>query len=192
MTWIRTIPFSEADEELRRAMEGQKPLYPQEYAVPVHAAEGGGSQIVASHSLIPQALYHAFSTFGALMSPDLPLARRHHEMIATMVSVTNRCVYWIESHAEFLRRVTLDKELVEALERDYTTASITPQERVMIDYVVKLTKDATQVWKDDHERLRAAGFDDRAILQITLIASWFNYINRVADALGVGRDGDSR
>jgi uncharacterized peroxidase-related enzyme len=78
---------------------------------------------------------------------------------------------------------------VEALERDYTTAPITPQERVMIDYVVKLTKDATQVKKDDHERLRAAGFEDKAILQITLIASWFNYINRVADALGVGRDG---
>ena len=57
----------------------------------------------------------------------------------------------------------------------------------MLDYVVKLTKDATRVCKDDHERLRAAGFDDKAILQITLIASWFNYINRVADALGVGR-----
>jgi hypothetical protein len=98
MTWIRTIPFSEADEELRQAMEGQKSLYPQEYAVPIHPAEGGGSlivtsQIVASHSLIPQALHHAFSTFGALMAPDLPLQRRHHEMIATMVSVTNRCVY---------------------------------------------------------------------------------------------------
>ena len=83
----------------------------------------------------------------------------------------------------------MDKELVEALERDYTTAPITPQERVMVDYVVKLTKDATKVWKDDHAKLRAAGFDDQAILQITLIASWFNYINRVADALGVGRDG---
>ncbi|MGB8011003.1 MAG: hypothetical protein WCF68_05275 [Terriglobales bacterium] len=78
---------------------------------------------------------------------------------------------------------------MEALERDYTTAPITAQERVMIDYVVKLTKDATKVWKDDHENLRAAGFGDQAILQITLIASWFNYINRVADALGVGRDG---
>jgi uncharacterized peroxidase-related enzyme len=84
--------------------------------------------------------------------------------------------------------VTLDKELVEALEEDYTTAPITPQERVMVDYVVKLTKDATRVWKDDIEGLRAAGFDDRGILQITLIASWFNYINRVADALGVGRE----
>jgi uncharacterized peroxidase-related enzyme len=81
----------------------------------------------------------------------------------------------------------LDKNLVEALEKDYTTAPITQQERVMLDYVVKLTKDATKVWKDDHDRLRAAGFDDKAILQITLIASWFNYINRVADALGVGR-----
>jgi len=82
----------------------------------------------------------------------------------------------------------LDKALVEALERDYTTAPIAPQDRVMLDYVVKLTKDATKVWKDDIERLRSVGFDDRGILQITLIASWFNYINRVADSLGVGRE----
>jgi len=78
--------------------------------------------------------------------------------------------------------------MVESLQRDYTTAPITPQERVMLDYVVKLTKDATKVWKDDIEGLRQAGFDDRGILQITLIASWFNYINRVADSLGVGRE----
>lgn len=84
--------------------------------------------------------------------------------------------------------MTLDKELVAALEKDYTTAPLTAAERVMVDYVVKLTKDATKVWKDDHDRLRAVGFDDQAILQITLIASWFNYINRVADSLGVGRE----
>lgn len=78
--------------------------------------------------------------------------------------------------------------MVDALERDYATAPITAQERVMLDYVVQLTKDATKISKGDHERLRAAGFDDKAILQITLIASWFNYINRVADALGVGRE----
>jgi len=58
----------------------------------------------------------------------------------------------------------------------------------MLEYVVTLTKDATRVGPQHHERLRKAGFDDRAILQITLIASWFNYINRVADALGVGRE----
>ena len=83
--------------------------------------------------------------------------------------------------------MTLDQELIEALETDYTTAPITEQERVMVDYVVKLTKDATKVWKDDIERLRSVGFEDRGILQITLIAAWFNYINRVADSLGVGR-----
>ena len=75
-----------------------------------------------------------------------------------------------------------------ALRQDYTKAAISDQDRAMLDYVVKLTKDATRCSPDDHVRLRAAGFDDRGILQITLIASWFNYINRVADALGVGRD----
>ena len=84
--------------------------------------------------------------------------------------------------------MTLNKELVDALQKDYRSASISEQDRTMLDYVVKLTKDATKVSPDDHARLRAVGFDDRGILQITLIASWFNYINRVADALGVGRD----
>jgi uncharacterized peroxidase-related enzyme len=84
--------------------------------------------------------------------------------------------------------VTLDAKLVEALEKDYRTAPMTAQERVMLDYVVQLTKDATRIRKDDIEGLRAAGFDDRGILQITMIAAWFNSINRVADALGVGRD----
>ena len=94
----------------------------------------------------------------------------------------------MESHAEFLRRVTLDEDLIAALRDDYRTAPITEAEREMCEYVVQLTKDATKIHPGYHERLRAVGFDDRGILQITLIASWFNYINRVADALGVGRE----
>lgn len=82
----------------------------------------------------------------------------------------------------------MDKELVAALEDDYTKAPVSEQDRVMLDYVVQVTRDATRIGPAHHERLRAVGFDDRAILQITLIAAWFNYINRVADALGVGRD----
>ena len=77
--------------------------------------------------------------------------------------------------------------MVNALRKDYRTAPISEQDRAMLDYVVKLTKDATKCSPEDHTRLRAVGFDDRGILQITLIASWFNYINRAADALGVGR-----
>jgi len=77
---------------------------------------------------------------------------------------------------------------VAALEEDYRTAPISEQERVMLDYVVQMTRDATRISPTYHERLRAVGFDDKGILQITLIAAWFNYINRVADALGVGRE----
>jgi uncharacterized peroxidase-related enzyme len=94
----------------------------------------------------------------------------------------------VASHAEFLRRVTLDEELSRALREDYTTAPVTEQERVMLDYTAQLTRDATKITPEHLDRLRAAGFDDRGILQVTLIASWFNYINRVADALGYLRD----
>lgn len=93
MTWIKTVS-PEDDDEVRHAMEAQRAFYPVEYSQPVHpTANGQSSSIVASHSLIPEALHHAFATFGALMSPDLPLTRRQHEMITTVVSVTNRCHY---------------------------------------------------------------------------------------------------
>ena len=92
MTWIKTIPYAEADEKLRKAIEGERALYPQEYATPTGITDEA-SGIVASHSLIPDALFHAFATFGVLTSPELPLTRRQHEMITTVVSVTNRCFY---------------------------------------------------------------------------------------------------
>ena len=84
--------------------------------------------------------------------------------------------------------MTLDDDLVRAITSDYERAAIPAADRAMLDYVGKLTVDATSIGRQDHESLRGHGFDDRAILQITLIASWFNYINRVADALGVGRE----
>jgi hypothetical protein len=93
MTWIETHNPLDDNGELRKAFEGQRGMYPAEYAIPTNLANAGAAGIVASHSLIPAALHHAFGTFGALMSPDLPLERRHHEMIATVVSVTNRCRY---------------------------------------------------------------------------------------------------
>jgi hypothetical protein len=93
MTWIKTLTMEE-DARVKEAMEAQRRLYPIEYATPVHPVNGGqSSSIVASHSLIPDALFHAFGTFGALLSPELPLKRRQHEMITTVVSVANRCHY---------------------------------------------------------------------------------------------------
>ena len=92
MTWIRVIPFDE-DETLRRAREAQRALYPVEYATPTHPDHKDTDGIVASHSLIPDALFHAFAAFGVLTSSDLPLTRRQQEMITTVVSATNRCKY---------------------------------------------------------------------------------------------------
>jgi hypothetical protein len=93
MTWIKTISPDD-DDDVRRAVEAQRALYPKVYAEPIHPTpDGKTSDIVASHSLIPEALHHAFATFGVLMSPDLPLTRRQHELITTVVSVSNRCHY---------------------------------------------------------------------------------------------------
>lgn len=96
--WIRTIPAKEASPELVDALLAQAALYPAEYSVPVVGAESGGEKaqgagIVMSHSLLPGALRHAFSLYGSLLSPDLPLSRRQHEMIAATVSALNRCHY---------------------------------------------------------------------------------------------------
>jgi hypothetical protein len=94
MTWIKTVRMDE-DDRVKQAMEAQRKLYPIEYATPVASvdSEGDAAGITASHTLIPDALFHSFSTYGVLLSPDLPLNRSQHEMIATMVSVTNRCHY---------------------------------------------------------------------------------------------------
>ena len=81
----------------------------------------------------------------------------------------------------------MDEALVNALRQDFRTAPISDADRAMLEYADQLTRDATRITPEFHARLHAVGFDDRAILQITLIAAWFNYINRVADALGVGR-----
>lgn len=93
MAWIRTIKFDDADESLQEVLRATRKAYPQEYATPAPNASTINESIIDSHTLIPDALFHAFSTFSALMSPDLPLERRQHEMIATMVSHTNDCFY---------------------------------------------------------------------------------------------------
>ena len=93
MAWIKTVPFEEADEKLQNLLLEMREVFPAEYETPAPKASATGESIVSSHTLIPDALYHAFSTFGSLMLDTLPLQRRHHEMIATLVSAINRCHY---------------------------------------------------------------------------------------------------
>jgi hypothetical protein len=96
VTWIKIVPFDKAEGELKRCYEAVYALYPPEYMSEVPAvqqADGSADSITAAHSLIPAALRHSLSTYGVLLDPNLPLSRRQHEMIATVVSVLNRCFY---------------------------------------------------------------------------------------------------
>ena len=96
MTWIKTVSPTEASPELKHCFEQVYALFPPEYAGEVPAfrrADGSADSITEAHSLIPGALLHGMATFGVLLSPQLPLARRQHEMIATVVSALNRCFY---------------------------------------------------------------------------------------------------
>jgi alkylhydroperoxidase family enzyme len=94
MAWIKTIPLAQAEGRLAELLQKQRALYPIEYATPVTPSpDPSGGSIVSSHTLIPDAMFHAFAAFGAMMAPDLPLSRRQHEMIATVVSATNSCHY---------------------------------------------------------------------------------------------------
>jgi hypothetical protein len=96
MTWIKTVRPEEADAALRQCYEAIYSLYPPEYRQDVESLrrpDGSTDSIVAAHSLLPEAMRHALSAFGALLRPDLPLSRRQHEMIAAVVSAHNRCFY---------------------------------------------------------------------------------------------------
>ena len=96
MTWIKTIPPEDADSALRQCYEAIYSLYPPEYRQDVESLrrpDGGTDSIVAAHSLFPEAMRHALSTFAVLLRPDLPLSRQQHEMIASVVSATNSCFY---------------------------------------------------------------------------------------------------
>ena len=93
MAWIKTIGFGEADEALQKRLMELRALYPREYEQPTSEHTGTDESIIESHTLIPDAMFHSFAAYAAMMSPDLPLERRQHEMIATMVSAANDCFY---------------------------------------------------------------------------------------------------
>jgi len=94
MTWIPIVPFPQAQGELQQAYRDVYALYPPEYGIEVvRRPDGTSDSVVAAHSLIPQALRHSMSAFGAMIAPDLPLTRSQHEMIATVVSALNGCFY---------------------------------------------------------------------------------------------------
>jgi uncharacterized peroxidase-related enzyme len=113
------------------------------------------------------------------------LTRIQREMIATVVSATNNCDYCATHHGEALLRLTKNAELVEQIKHDFNRVSLTHKDQAMLRYAVKLTKNPSELQEKDIEELRQVGFSDTDILNINLITSYFNFVNRVALGLGV-------
>ncbi len=178
MAWIRTVPPGEASGELREAYEG------------VAKSRGKVANVVAVHGLNPRALTAMMDLYLAIMYGPSPLPRSQREMIATAVSSANGCGYCVSHHAEALRVTAKDDRLVATVARDYRQAPLGPEERALLDYAIKLTREPASVTRGDIQRLRDQGFDDRAILDANLVASIFNYFNRVVSGLGVELEED--
>ena len=173
MAWIETIPESEATPELKDA-------YDQ-----VVSSRGKLSNIMRIHSLNPPAMQAHFELYMSTVFGRLDLKRSDRELIATVVSAANDCRYCISHHAQALNHYWKDDDRIARVIDDYRSADLSEKLISMLDYCVKLTRTPSKVTEDDVENLRTAGYADKDILDINLITSYFNFVNRIALGLGV-------
>lgn len=173
MAWIEVVGESEAKGELRD-------LYEE-----VRKRRGSVASVYKVHSLHPQAMEDHMELYLTLMYGRSPLTRAQREMIAVAVSAANRCPYCVTHHTEALAVHLKDASVRHAVATDHRQAAIPAKERAMLDYATKLTRDPHTMLRGDVDGLRDAGWTDREILDINLIASYFNFVNRIVSGLGV-------
>jgi uncharacterized peroxidase-related enzyme len=135
-------------------------------------------------ALRPAHLVRWWNHYEELLRGDSGLSKEQREMIAVVVSVTNRCHYCIVSHSAALRKLTGDPVLVDQLATGYKYAEIEPRERTMLDFAVKLTVAAHECGEADLDVLRAAGWSDEDVFDIAEVAAMFNFTNRLASGMG--------
>ncbi|MCK4570500.1 peroxidase-related enzyme [Candidatus Bipolaricaulota bacterium] len=173
MAWIRIVEESEADDELRK-------VYQQ-----VVGSRGKISNILAVHSLHPPALRAHMDLYMAIMFDPSGLSREEREMIAVVVSSTDQCPYCIQHHSAALSHYWKDDDKLATFIDDYQAIDLTPKMEAVLDYAFKLTTTPHAMAETDVQRLRDCGIPDEDILTITLIVSYFNFVNRIALGLGV-------
>ncbi|MFQ6073665.1 MAG: peroxidase-related enzyme [Candidatus Bathyarchaeia archaeon] len=173
MAWIKFIEETEATGKLK------------EYYDHVKRRRGKIANILKVQSLNPDALRAHLDLYLALMFGKSGLTRIQREIIATVVSVINNCDYCTTHHGEALLRLTKNAELVGQIKRDFKKANLTQKDHAMLKYAVKLTRNPSELHREDIEHLRHVGFDDADILNVNLITSYFNFVNRIALGLGV-------
>jgi len=173
MAWIKCIEEEEATGKLK------------EYYEHIKKTRGKIANILKVQSLNPDALEAHLDLYLTLMFGESGLTRIQREMIATVVSATNNCDYCTTHHGEALFRLTKDAKLVRKMKQDFNEIDLTPKDYKMLMYAVKLTKNPRKLKRKDIEELRQVGFSDTDILNINLITSYFNFVNRIALGLGV-------
>lgn len=173
MAWIDVIPEADAEGELKTVYDG------------IATARGKLSNIMRVHSLHPAAMQAHMDLYLRVMFDRSDLTRPERELIATVVSATNACAYCTRHHAEALLAYWKDRARIDALVADHTAVDLTGRERAMVDYAVALTRAPAAVQAADVEALRRAGLSDRAILDVALVTGYFNFVNRIAEGLGV-------
>lgn len=141
-----------------------------------------------SHDMAKLAAFAAF--YNDLMLAPSGLSKLEREMIAVAVSAENRCHYCLVAHGAAVRQLSGDPVLGEQLVTNYRTAALTPRQRAMLDFSVRLTRESYAVEEADRARLRAAGFSDRDIWDIAAVAAFFNMSNRMASAVDMRPNGE--
>lgn len=133
--------------------------------------------------LRPEKLRNFVRMYDELMLGPSGLSKLEREMIAVAVSSWNRCYYCLVAHGAAVRKLSGDAQLGEMMAFNYRVAELPERQRAMLDYAVQLTAAPHEVDEAARGRLRAVGFGDADIFDITEVAGFFNYTNRVAHGL---------
>jgi len=173
MPWIEVVSEDEADGKLKEIYEK------------IERERGKISNIMRVHSLNPIAMEKHMDFYLAIMFSHSGLKREEKELIAVVVSSANECQYCINHHAEALNYYWEDDKKIQNLIKNLRLVDLSEREKKMIDYAIKLTKKPDEIKESDIHALRTVGFSDEDILNINLITSYFNFVNRVALGLGV-------
>ena len=173
MSHIDTIDESDATGDLAD-------LYEQ-----IVRSRGKLANILQVHSLNPDALAAHLDLYDILQFGPSPLGRPEREAIAVVVSAANGCAYCVRHHAEALQAYWKDEDRVDQLAADFRKADLDAKLKAACTYADRLTRSADASSEDHVEALRNAGWSDRAILDITLVTAYFNFVNRIANGLGV-------
>ncbi len=180
MTYIRVTSPEEASGELQRAYEVVK-----EY-------RGDIANVFQAHSLRPETMLGHLQFYMSLMFAKDGLDRAEREILAVVVSAANNCSYCVLHHSDALRKYEKNVGLVQRLGRGEVPDELSPRAKALAKYARKLTKQSFAIVESDIEALREADLSDDEILLANLITSYYNFVNRLVDGLGVEMETEPR